>query len=476
MPQQNRCPECSRPLADEAPRGLCPACLLKRGLEANTLGGSAAGAAVQWTPPSADELAGAFSELDILELIGRGGMGAVYKARQKQLDRLVALKILPPEIAAREGFAQRFAREAQAMARLAHPNIVMIHEFGRRGELYFFLMEYVDGLSLRQLLDAGTVSPGEALAIVPQICEALQYAHDRGIVHRDIKPENILLDRRGQVKIADFGLAKLMGQPAPADSDAPAVAATVMGTPNYMAPEQTDHPGEVDHRADIYSLGVVFYQMLTGELPVGRFEAPSRKVLLDVRLDAVVLRALEKEPSRRYQQVGEIRTQVETIVTTSPDLQPGPSPAPKSAVTAALEFNTKRRSWRYQRGVPIVGVRDGKRAIHWPGVALVSLFVAIASGFGVFLFDLILHRYAGFSIAGWPTYAWVMAMGVTILVATAIRRGLRLPLDQLTPLTTRDEPACETALPCQAGVLRHGRLPSALPGWAGLRPGDTPSP
>jgi hypothetical protein len=190
-------------------------------------------------------------------------------------------------------------------------------------------MEFVDGVNLRQLLHAGRIAPREALAIVPQICDALQFAHDQGIVHRDIKPENILLDRRGRVKVADFGLAKLVlldgraelplgqdaQQRAPTD-DALTAAGKVMGTPNYMAPEQMEHPNEVDHRADIYALGVVFYQMLTGELPGKHLEPPSSKVQIDVRLDEVVLHALEKEPERRYQQVSEVKTAVETIVTT----------------------------------------------------------------------------------------------------------------------------------------------------------------
>ena len=156
-------------------------------------------------------------------------------------------------------------------------------------------MEFVDGLTLRQLLNSGKLAPPAALAIVPQICEALQYAHDKGVVHRDIKPENILMDRGGQVKIADFGLAKLVGREA-GDFSLTGVG-QVMGTPHYMAPEQLEHPQEVDHRADIYSLGVVFYQMLTGELPIGRFAPPSKKVQVDVRLDEVVLRAWRRSPN-----------------------------------------------------------------------------------------------------------------------------------------------------------------------------------
>ena len=180
--------------------------------------------------------------------------------------------------------------------------------------LHFFIMEYVDGLNLRQLERVGKLSPREALQIVPQICEALQFAHDEGVVHRDIKPENILLDKKGRVKIADFGIAKIMGRE-------PGVAITetkgAIGTPHYMAPEQVERPQTVDHRADIFSLGVVFYEMLTGELPLGKFAPPSRKVQVDVRLDEVVLHALEKEPERRYQQVSQVKTAVETIATGS---------------------------------------------------------------------------------------------------------------------------------------------------------------
>src|SRR5439155_14995599 len=258
--------------------------------------------------------------------IGSGGMGAVYKERQKELDRIVALKILPPGIGRDSAFADRFTREARALARLNHSNVVTLYEFGRANGLFFFLMEFVDGVNLRQLLKAGRLSAREALVIVPQICDALQYAHDQGIVHRDNKPENILLDRKGRVKVADFGLARLMGLEAEvsASGGAQAIPASatlteagkIMGTPRYMAPEQTENPTEVDHRADIYSLGVVLYQMLTGELPSKRIEPPSKKVHLDVRLDEVVLRALEREPERRYQQASQVKTDVETIAQT----------------------------------------------------------------------------------------------------------------------------------------------------------------
>ncbi|MCP4455302.1 MAG: serine/threonine protein kinase, partial [Planctomycetes bacterium] len=194
----------------------------------------------------------------------------VYKARQKQLDRVVALKILPPEVGQSEAFAERFTREARSMAKLHHPQIVTVFEFGQTKDgLYYFIMEFVDGTDLRRVIRAGELTSGQALAIVPQICEALHYAHEKGIVHRDIKPENILLDNDGHIKIADFGLARLLNKEATAYTLTQADQR--MGTPHYMAPEQIEHPSAVDHRADIYSLGVVFYEMLTGELPIGRF-------------------------------------------------------------------------------------------------------------------------------------------------------------------------------------------------------------
>src|SRR5439155_6037421 len=304
----------------KAVEGLCPECFMKVGIGAGTVADTAddptlRAKAPRFIPPAPEQLAPRFPQLEILGLIGQGGLGAVYKARQQHLDRLVALKILPAEVSQDPAFAERFMREARALARLAHPNIVTVHDFGQADGFYYFLMEFIDGATLRQVLAEGKLAPREALAIVPQVCEGLQYAHDQGVVHRDVKPENILLDKTGRVKIADFGLARLVG------TDPGARRLTqpreVMGTPHYMAPEQVEKPQFVDHRADIYSLGVVFYEMLTGELPLGRFAAPSQKVQVDVRLDEVVLRALEKEPERRYQQASQVRTDLESIALTS---------------------------------------------------------------------------------------------------------------------------------------------------------------
>jgi predicted Ser/Thr protein kinase len=317
VPPPRTCPRCGAPLTASAPEGLCPRCVLGVGLATHTDAPGEFGASdtkVPQPPLPPGEIAKHFPQLEIIECLGRGGMGVVYLARQEKLNRLVALKILAPEKGADPKFAERFLREAQALARLSHPNIVTVHDFGEADGLYYLLMEYVDGVTLRQLLQAHRMAPEEALRIVPKICDALQYAHEQGVVHRDIKPENVLLDKQGRVKIADFGIAKLVG--AEDTRQTLTEQQSVIGTPHYMAPEQVERPQLVDHRADIYSLGVVFYEMLTGELPLGNFQPPSKKVQVDVRLDEVVLHALEKEPERRYQHASEVKTAVETIATT----------------------------------------------------------------------------------------------------------------------------------------------------------------
>jgi serine/threonine protein kinase len=264
-----------------------------------------------FVPPTPNELAKRFPQLEILALLGQGGMGAVYKARQPKLDRLIAVKVLPPEVARDAAFAERFMREAQSLARLNHPNIVTIYDFGEANGLYYFSMEYVDGKNVRELIEAGELPASTALKIVPQVCDALQYAHDEGVVHRDIKPENILLDRKGRVKIADFGLAKIVGL-TPTYLTLTG-SHQVMGTLYYMAPEQVRGSHVVDHRADLYSLGVVFYEMLTGELPLGRFAPPSHKARVDQRLDPVVLRSLAREPEHRYQDASDLKRDVENV-------------------------------------------------------------------------------------------------------------------------------------------------------------------
>lgn len=327
--ETKHCPICHAILPDNAPGGFCPACVLRDAEETP--------ASVHNAPPVA-EIAAAFPQWEVLGIIGQGGMGIVYKVRQPNLDRIVALKILSPELGRDPAFAERFAREARTLGKLQHPNIVAVFEHGEKDGLFYLLMEYVDGVNLRQAMRAGRFTPEQSLAIVPGICDALQAAHAQGIWHRDIKPENILLDREGKVKIADFGIARIVGDP---QRDFTLTrTGSALGSVSYMAPEQHEKPHEVDHRADIYSLGVVIYEMLTGELPLGRFPAPSQKTAVDARIDEIVFKTLEKERDLRQQSVTEVKTDVHRAMTeAATPYIPQASPAsPQGTVLGKLAF------------------------------------------------------------------------------------------------------------------------------------------
>lgn len=321
-PASLHCTRCDDLLPPGFQEGLCPVCLMDMAMRPthdDTLP-----VAPPQKPLTPEELAPHFPQLEILECIGRGGMGVVYKARQKTLDRLVALKLLAPEQTKDAAFAGRFAHEARALAALSHPNIVTIHDFGETGGFFYLLMEFVDGVNLRQAMRGSHLSPEQALAIVPPICEALQYAHEHGIVHRDIKPENLLLDKAGRVKIADFGIAKMMGREKTAAEDEAQGGGTagprhtvVGGTPEYMAPEQRNASAKADHRADIYSLGVVLYEVLTGKRPPSPLEIPLHDASTHTLLDEVVRRALAEDPEQRYQTVAELQQHLATLTKTT---------------------------------------------------------------------------------------------------------------------------------------------------------------
>ena len=243
---------------------------------------------------------------DVLDLIGRGGMGVVYKARQVSLDRVVAIKLLPREIIRDDlDFRTRFKQEAQTMARLSHPGIVAVHDFGEveDGQL-FFVMEFIEGTDLAKIIEQrGALPVDEALCIFQRVVETLMYAHEQGIVHRDIKPANVLIRANGEVKVADFGLAKIV---APG-TVALTATSTSMGSHDFAAPEVFVHGSDADHRADIYSLGVMLYQMLTGVIPRGMFKLPSERVPgLDTRFDEIICKAMEQDRGDRFQSAREI--------------------------------------------------------------------------------------------------------------------------------------------------------------------------
>jgi len=315
-------------------RNQCPACLFAQALPETAAYTSTP--ASRFDPPRISELAPLFPQLHLLELAGCGGMSAVYRASQTQLGRDVALKILPLEIAASHGGLERFQREARTLARLNHPNIVQVYDAGQAGPWCYIVMEFVAGPNLRQVLGDSHLPSTEVLRIAAAVCDGLQYAHDQGVVHRDIKPENVLLDQDDQVKLVDFGLAKLLSS---GDLDHAATrTGHILGTPHYLAPEQIEAPTSVDHRADVYSLGVMMYEMLTGELPLGHFQPPSSRIGSDPALDDVVLQAMAKDRQMRYQQARDLRNRMSA--TTLKRSKPG------TGATALAQTNRGASNWR----------------------------------------------------------------------------------------------------------------------------------
>jgi serine/threonine protein kinase len=308
-----------------------------------------------FVPPSTDDLDAILDQYEFLELIGRGGMGAVYKARQKSLDRLVAIKILPPNLTTDEEeagfhFAERFQREAKAMAKLSHPHIIGVYDFGQAKDgQYYFVMEYVEGTDLHALIKGGQLTVAHVTGWMSQICDALQYAHGRGVVHRDIKPANIMITREGQVKVADFGLAKLSSGNA-AEQTKLTMTNMAMGTPDYVAPEALEIGVEVDHRADLYALGVMLYEMLTGKVPRGAWKSPSAQIEgLDERYDAVIERAMDSDRESRFQQASEISATIYEIATTvakpaRPKLAMGTAPVKSPPATSGPAAKEPTRS------------------------------------------------------------------------------------------------------------------------------------
>ncbi len=269
------------------------------------------------TVPSDVEIAG----YEIRQPLGRGGMGVVLEGRQVSLGRRVAIKLLMPSLAGKQDFVERFEREAAALARLSHPNIVTIFERGQTSQGMYFIMEYVEGpggsapLDLRAMLNQRRLTSAEVKQFSLQVVRALAYAHQQGIVHRDMKPGNVMIDRHGNAKVADFGIASISNEQEGMQLTAPSSA---LGTFDYMAPEQRDNATQVDQRADVYSVGVMLYEMLTGELPRGAYQPPSRVSSgLDVGWDKVVELTLQPRPEKRLGNMEELAIRIDSIPTTA---------------------------------------------------------------------------------------------------------------------------------------------------------------
>lgn len=268
-----------------------------------------------WSPPSVERMQTLLPQYEFIALVGRGGMGAVYKARQNSLDRFVAVKILPMDIVDHHeaNFVERFKNEARTMAKLSHPAIVAVHDSGQtaEGQLYF-AMEFISGTDVAKMIRSqGRLPPEQTLGICMRVCEALQCAHAHGVIHRDIKPANILIDSDAQVKVADFGLAKA-SDPGLAGFTRTDVA---MGTPDFIAPETLIAGMVTDHRVDLYAVGVMLYNMLTGEIPRGVFQPPSVKAGTDARFDDIVSKAMQTDRERRHQTAAELRDELNAILT-----------------------------------------------------------------------------------------------------------------------------------------------------------------
>jgi eukaryotic-like serine/threonine-protein kinase len=275
-------------------------------------------------PPTVEELQEKFPHLEILSLVGHGGMGTYYRARHPKLDRFAALKLLPVDPASDAGLIERFKKEAKAMARLNHTNIIRVYEFIETETALYLLMEFVEGDILERLINARYFDQSEILAIITQVCAALNHAHENGVIHRDLRPGNTMLDQSGLVKVGDFGLARLMGEELFRRKMTEANLA--MGTMDYVAPEQlvAEHP--VDHRADIYSVGMMIYKLLTRTLPRGSFVAPSTLVpSLDPRIDDLVIRCLQRNPDNRFQQVTELWVEANSLLEPPSPAKKGPS-------------------------------------------------------------------------------------------------------------------------------------------------------
>jgi tRNA A-37 threonylcarbamoyl transferase component Bud32 len=330
------CRECGKPLSPDALLGLCPECMMKAGLPTSSRATIAVApdAFVEGPETETKEFVpgtklGYFGDYELLEEIARGGMGVVYKARQSSLKRIVAIKMIRSGELADEAAVRRFHTEAQAAAQLQHPNIVAIHEIGEHEGRHYFSMDFIEGKNLAQVASGRPVEAGPAAEWLKAIAGAVQFAHQRGVLHRDLKPQNIVLDAGGRPRVTDFGLAKnLAGDSTLTDTGA------VMGSPSYMSPEQARGRNDlVGPATDVYSLGTVLYELLTGRPPfhgktamdtlsqVVNDEPPRPRTVnpgAPVDLETICLKCLEKDPVRRYPTARELEADLSRFLAGEP--------------------------------------------------------------------------------------------------------------------------------------------------------------
>ncbi|MDP8954922.1 MAG: Stk1 family PASTA domain-containing Ser/Thr kinase, partial [Actinomycetota bacterium] len=360
--------------------------------------------------------------------IARGGMADVFLARDALLDRPVAVKVLFPEFATDPTFVQRFRREAQAAANLSHPNIVSVYDWGEEGGTYFIVMEYIEGRSLAQIIkDEGRLHPDRAADITADAAAALGFAHRNGVVHRDVKPGNVLIDVNGNVKVADFGIARA----ANARENLTQTGA-VMGTATYFSPEQAQGFG-VDPRSDVYSLGVVLYEMVTGRPPFDG-DSPVSIAYKHVReqpvppselnpslppaFEAIILQAMAKDPSDRYASAEELRadllryTQGRTVVAAPPTMAPRPTQA---VSTTVVEPDGTR-------AMPAAAVEPVPATRRRTGAYVLLMFALLAALLGVLF--LLGQGLGFFNTGGGGTIPVPSVIGRPVEEATQILRDL----------------------------------------------------